>query len=73
MQVSWIWYWIWYKTNFSFPNDGFGKTVIIFGVNTSSSVLVDNKKEDILILDKGPIQGLNDSNLTAEKIFKFAS
>ena len=32
------------KTSFSFPNDGFGKNVIIFGVDMSSSVHVDNKK-----------------------------
>ena len=27
-----------------------GKNVIIFGVNSSSSVHIDNKKEDILVL-----------------------
>ena len=33
----------------------------------SSSVHVDNKKKDILILGKGPTQGLDDTSLTAEK------
>ena len=33
----------------------------------SSSVHVDNKKKDILILGKGPTQGLDDTLLTAEK------
>ena len=30
-----------------------------------SSVRVDNKKKDILILDKDPSQGLDDTTLTA--------
>ena len=33
----------------------------------SSSVDVDNKEKDILILNKGPTQGLGDAPLTAEK------
>ena len=33
----------------------------------SSSVHVDNKKKDILILDEAPTQGLDDTTLTAEK------
>ena len=33
----------------------------------SSSVPVDNKKKYILILVEGPIQGLYDTTLTAEK------
>ena len=33
----------------------------------SSSVHVDNKKKNILILDEGPIQGLDNTILTAEK------
>ena len=35
-----------------------GKTVIIFGVDMSSSGKIDNRKTDILILSKGPTQGL---------------
>ena len=35
-----------------------GKNVIIFGVDMSSSPYINNKKKDILILDKGPTQGL---------------
>ena len=53
---------------FSFSNgSGFGKNVITFGVYMSPSVDIDNKKKDILILGKGPTQGLNDTTLTAEK------
>ena len=35
----------------------------------SSSVHVDNKGKDILILGKGPTQGLPEYSLTAEKIY----
>ena len=40
---------------------------MIFGVDMSSSVNVDNKKKDTLILGEGPTQGLDDTALTAEK------
>ena len=33
----------------------------------SSSVHVDNKKKDILILGEGPTQGLDGTTITAEK------
>ena len=36
--------------------NGIVKNVIIFGVDMSSSVHVDNKKKDILILGEGPTQ-----------------
>ena len=35
-----------------FPDGGFGQNVIIFGVDISSFVHVDNKKEDIEIIGK---------------------
>ena len=54
------------KGSFSFPSSGYGQNVIIFGVDMSSSIHIDNKKKDILILGRGPIQGL-ESTLTAEK------
>ena len=57
------------KGTFSFRTFGFGKNVIIFGVDISSSVHVDSKKKDILILGEGPTQGLYDATLTAEKKF----
>ena len=50
---------------YSFEN-GFGRNVIIFGVDMSSSVHVNNKGKNILILGKGPTRGLGDS-LNAEK------
>ena len=56
------------KSSFSFPGDGFGQNVLIFGADMSSSVHVDNKKKDILDLGKGPTQGL-EHTLTAEKMY----
>ena len=41
---------------------------IIFGVDMNSSAKVDNRKKDILILSKGPTQGL-EHTLSAEKIY----
>ena len=35
----------------------------------SSSVHIGNKNDEILILDEGPTQGLDDSTLTAETIY----
>ena len=35
----------------------------------NSSIHVDNKKKDILILGKGPMQGLGEHLLTAEKTY----
>ena len=42
------------------------KNDIIFGAYVSSSVHVDNKGKDILILGKCPAQGLDDTTLSAE-------
>ena len=47
---------------------GFGRDSIIFGVDMSSSVHVDNKKKDILTLGEGLTKGLDGTTLTAEKI-----
>ena len=43
-----------------------GKNIVICGADTSSSVHIDNKNMDILILGEGPTQGLDDTTLTAE-------
>ena len=53
---------------FSFPGTGLGRNAIIFGVDMSSSTKIDNKKKDILILGKGPTQGL-EHILIAEKMY----
>ena len=42
--------------------------MLIFGEDMSTSIHVDNKKKDILVLGRGPTQGL-ESTLTAEKMY----
>ena len=59
------------KGSFSFPGGGFGQNVIIFGVDMSPSIHVDNKKKGILIIGKGPTQGLSQHSLTDEKMYSF--
>ena len=54
--------------SFSFPETGLGRNVIVFRVDMSSSTKIDNKKKDILILGKGPTQGL-EHTLSAENIY----
>ena len=56
------------RSSFFFLGDGFGQNVIIFEVDMSSSAHIDNKKKDILILGKGPTQGL-EHILTAKKMY----
>ena len=54
--------------SFSFSGTGLGINVIIFGVDMSSSTKIYNGKNDILILEKGPTQGL-EYTLIAGKIY----
>ena len=56
------------RSSFSFPGGGFGRNVLIFGVDMSFSIHIDNKKKDILVLGGGPTQRL-ESTLTAEKTY----
>ena len=55
------------ETSFSFRNE-VDKNAINFGVDMSSSSKVDNRKKDILILGKGPTQGL-EHTLSAEELY----
>ena len=48
---------------------GFCRSRMVFAVDMSYSVHVDNKKIDILILYEGHTKGLDGTSLTAEKIF----
>ena len=57
------------RSSFSFPSGGFGQNVIIFGADMNSSIHIDNKGKDILILGLGPTQGLGENSLTAEKMY----
>ena len=56
------------RSSFSFPGGGFGQNVLIFRVDMSSSAHIDNKKKDILVYGKEPIEGL-EHTLTAEKMY----
>ena len=53
-------------TTFSLTDGSVDKNVIIFGVDMSLPVHIDNKNKDTLILGEGSTQGLNDTTLTAE-------
>ena len=55
------------KGSYSIGNE-VGRNVMILGVDMSSSSHIDNKKKDILILGKGPTQGL-EHTLTAKKLY----
>ena len=54
------------SSEFLLPDGSVGKIVIVFRVDMSSSMHIDNEKKDILILGKGPTQGLDDTTLIAE-------
>ena len=56
------------RSSFSFPGGRFGQNVLIFGADMSSSIHIDNKKKDVLVLGRGPAQGL-ESTLTAETMY----
>ena len=54
--------------SFSFPGTGLGRNIIVFRVDMSLSTKVGNRKKDILILGKGPAQGL-EYTLIAEMLY----
>ena len=54
------------RSEFSSTDGSMEKNVIIFGADMTSSVHIDNKRKDILILGERPTQGLDDTTLTAE-------
>ena len=56
------------RSRFSHPSGEDGQNVITFGVDMSSSTKIDNRENDILILCKGPTQGL-EHTLTEEKMY----
>ena len=45
------------------------KTVIVFGVDMSSSIHATNRANNIYVMDKEFIQGINDTTIYAEKLF----
>ena len=54
------------RSEFLFTGGSYGKHVIIFVADMSSSMHVDNKGKDILILGEELTQVLDDDALTAE-------
>ena len=56
------------KGVFSFGN-GFGRPVIIFGTDISSSVHATNKTRSILVLRKDFMQGIDNTTICAEKLY----
>ena len=48
---------------------GYGIRFVIFHADINSSVHIDNKGKDILILGNGPTQGLGEHPLIAEKMY----
>ena len=56
------------RSSFAFSGTGVDQNVLYFGVDMSSSAHTDNKKKYVLVLGKGPTQGL-EHTLTAEKMY----
>ena len=56
------------RKEYSLPDGSASKNVIIFGVDMSSSVYINNKEKDFLILGKGPTQGLDGTTFTADAL-----
>ena len=54
------------RSEFSLPRGSIGENFIIFGVDMSSSVHIDNAGKAILVFRKGPTPGLDDTMLKAE-------
>ena len=57
------------KGTFSFPSGGIVQNIIIFGADMSSSVHANKTTKNILILGEGITQRLDDTTLTAEKMY----
>ena len=56
------------KGKFSVSN-GFGRNCKIYEADIGSSLHIDNKEKDTLILGEAPIQRLDDKKLTTEKMY----
>ena len=57
------------KGPFSHPSGGFGKNLIIFGADTSSSAHANNKTRSILVLGKNFMQGIDGATIYIEKMY----
>ena len=66
-----IWYGIGFdsKETFLYPDGSFVQNVIIFGANMGSSMHANNKVNNILVLGKDFMQGINGTTIYAEKMY----
>ena len=53
------------------PDGSIGTYLIVFRVDMSWSVHIDNKGKDTLIIGKGPIQGLDGTTFTRGALYPF--
>ena len=53
---------------FSHPQDGMARNIIIFGIDLSNSVHATNETQNILILGHGLTQKVNNTTIYAEKM-----
>ena len=58
------------ESSFSFDNRIGSKNVIIFGVNTSNSSHSTKNTQNIYVLGKDFVQGINNTTMYAEQIYK---
>ena len=57
------------RGTFSHPSVGYGRNVIIFGADLSSSSHANNKTRSILVLDNDFIQEIDGTTIYAEKMY----
>ena len=55
--------------SFSIGNINNGRNVLIFGVDESYVIHLNNKANNIYVMGDGIVQGINDTTLYAEKIY----
>ena len=55
-----------YRSQFSWTDGSAGKNAIIFGIDTSSSVRIDDRNKNILRLGERPTRGLDNATITAD-------
>ena len=55
--------------SFHFGSRGFGRNCVILGADMSSSSHANNKKNNIRVLGKDFVQGINGTTIYAEKLY----
>ena len=55
------------RGHFTHPSEGYGKNVIIFGADLSSSTYANKETRSILVIGKDFIQGIDNTTIYAEK------